>query len=117
MTDVQLVLTNKVATVTVTADLGVCDGDQPVPVRYIVTGSSGYRATLPACICEVRTPCPKAPDHSQDAEHRRTYCHGWHLPGRIERFANDVLKTYVVATPKVSSDGQLDLFATLEPAA
>lgn len=110
-------LTNNLAAVTVTAELAVCDGDQPVPVRYIVTGSSGYEAILQACICEVRTPCPRPPDHTQDAGHGRTHCHGWHLPGRVERFAADVLKTYVVATPKASSDGQLDLFATLEPAA
>ncbi|TDB84225.1 hypothetical protein E1091_17660 [Micromonospora fluostatini] len=73
------------------------------PVRFEVTASSGYRATLPACwrdecAAGAVTACPKPADHARvdnqaNREHNRTHCHGWHWPS-VERFARGVLATF-----------------------
>jgi hypothetical protein len=119
-----LVLGNGAATVTVTTESTTrADDGAVVPLRFVVTGSSGYRADIPACYCEGRTPCGKPEHHpvngktSGDAywKHYSSHCHGWHPP-RVERFAAAVLATY----PKPSkgrgaaADNQLDLFADLD---
>lgn len=98
----------------VTVDL--VEHSSGVPVRFIVRGSSGYVAVLPAChfdqcLSGERECCaiPLTTDHgSRHAvrvegkvshsvdkwlKHSRTHCHKWHWP-TVERFARDVLKTY-----------------------
>ncbi|MDG4792732.1 hypothetical protein [Micromonospora sp. WMMD1082] len=78
-----------------------------IPLRFEITTSSGYRATLTACgrdECREGTviPCPKPETHSRTSnpanrEHNRSHCHAWHWPS-IERFAGEVLKTYGAKT-------------------
>ncbi len=56
---------------------------------FVITTSTGYRATLPVCICE-RTPCMKSHD-------MREHCHGTSYGRHIEHaraFAIEVGKTY-----------------------
>lgn len=84
---------------------------QPTPRKWLITvAGTGFRATLPACLCE-RPPCDRplttkqgtqhsltkdeiaeldpaplrgrkpSPTRAWD-EHSRTHCHGWHL-GRV----------------------------------
>lgn len=80
--------------------------------RFVVIGSSGYRAELVAhdfdlCTDGTLTPCvtPLTTHYgsqhtvngksSLDAwfKHCETHCHGWHWP-TVERFAREVLATY-----------------------
>lgn len=77
------------------------------PVRFAVTTSTSYRATLPACL---RDDCAqgktisctrKLDDRHQHSgmsvavwlRHSRTHCHGWHLK-RAESFRDAVARTY-----------------------
>lgn len=78
---------------------------------FLVTGSSGYRAELRACLrdeCQAGrfTPCAIRPggvthQHAVNGKntvnvwlaHIKTHCHGWHWPS-VESFAERVLKTY-----------------------
>ena len=101
--------TSRHGTVTVTEETAETDWAGTLVVRYVVTSSSGYRATLPAC-CSDRcvsgdlvcctTPTGDRGQHSVGGKssvaawlaHSTTHCHGWHAP-TVERFAQDVLKT------------------------
>lgn len=89
------------ATVEVRAEYVVVDGAQRAS-RFIVTGATGYRAVLPACLRDDCTAgkleaCRKPDRHIQTVntwlKHLKTHCHGWHETN-IERFALDVLATY-----------------------
>lgn len=77
------------------------------PVRFEITTSTGYRATLPACL---RDDCAEGKTisctHMLDDQHMhsgmsvvrwlrhiRTHCHGYHLP-RAEKFRDAVARTY-----------------------
>lgn len=82
--------------------LGVVIEGERVPTSYVVTTSSGYRATLPACDCE-RTPCLMAHDvHG--------HCHGngygRHLL-HAQAFAEQVAKSYGSAKRKDAPRGLL----------
>jgi len=103
-------LTSRHGVVTVAEESATRKDGIVVVVRYVVSGSSGYRAVLPACIrddcidgrvapCEIRTG-----DRAQHAvagktsvsawlAHSRTHCHGWHEVN-ARRFAREVLATY-----------------------
>jgi len=72
-----------VALVEVTVGLNVAD-----VLRYEVTTTTGYRATLPACICE-RTPCLKRRGCSTS-----THCHYGTHQLHAEALAVEVSKTY-----------------------
>jgi len=86
--------------------------EQTLISRFVVIGSSGYRAELPVCLFDLctdgtRTPCvtPLATHYNRqhavngksniDAWHKHceTHCHEWHWP-TVERFAREVLATY-----------------------
>jgi hypothetical protein len=65
--------------------------------RFVVETTSGYRATLPACICD-REPCPRvtigiAGRRRHPETKCRRMCHGWHAPV-VRKFAEAVAKTY-----------------------
>jgi hypothetical protein len=89
------------ATVEVKAEYVVVDGVNR-PSRFAVTGPTGYRAQLPACLRDdclagKLTACRKEYGHIETVaawlKHCQTYCHGWHEDS-VERFALDVLSTY-----------------------
>lgn len=77
------------------------------PVRFEVTTSTSYRATLPACLRDdcaegKTTSCTRTlndrhmhPGMSVAAwlRHNQTHCHGYHLP-RVEKFRDAVARTY-----------------------
>lgn len=86
--------------------------EQTLTGKFVVTGSSGYRAELTACLFDLcvggeRVSCAKPltthygfqhavnGKSSVDAwlKHCETHCHGWHWP-KIEAFAREVLATY-----------------------
>ena len=94
--------------------------EQTLTPRFVVIGSSGYRAELPACLFDLctdgtRTPCvtPLTTNYgrqhsvngksSVDAwlKHCATHCHDWHWP-TVERVAREVLATYG-AVPRFES--------------
>lgn len=94
--------------------------EQTLTWRFVVIGSSGYRAELVACafdLCadgtKVSCVTPLTTDRGHrhavggksnlDAWHKHceTHCHGWHWP-TVERFAREVLATYG-APPKFES--------------
>lgn len=94
--------------------------EQTLTPRFIVTGSSGYRAELPICLFDpctngTKVSCVKpltVNHHSQHSvsggtsvdawlKHSATHCHGWHWP-KAEVFAREVLSTYG-AKPKFES--------------
>lgn len=77
------------------------------PVRFEVTTSTSYRATLPACLrddCaqgETVSCTRKLNDRHQHSgmsvnawlTHCRRHCHGWHL-SRAEKLRDAVARTY-----------------------
>jgi hypothetical protein len=75
------------------------------PVRFEVTTSTGYWASLPACLadtCGTKTNCTRLRgangQHSGQRvaawrEHIKTHCHDFHFP-RAKWFAEQVAKTY-----------------------
>jgi hypothetical protein len=78
--------------------------EQTLTPRFVIVGSSGYRAELTSCPCEMSA-CPivvarggrhniggKAPGRAWST-HCREFCHGVHRP-YAEHFAAKVLKTY-----------------------
>jgi hypothetical protein len=86
------------ATVTLTTETVTLKTGETVPARFIVVGSSGYRAILPACGCE-RKPCAnRSESHLRGyTDHHRTHCHatfGQFHEVQAERLAANVLKTY-----------------------
>jgi hypothetical protein len=94
------VIQTKGATVTlteVTVGLNVAD-----VLRFEITSSTGYRAVLPACICE-RTPCLKR--RGCDTS---THCHyNFHLL-HAEALAGEVAKTYGSALKGRSTVGKVN---------
>lgn len=79
-----------------------------MPLRFEVSTSTGYLATLPACgrdecMAGTVTPCALRYGHTKSAKGangcdgsasvRNGRCHAWHWPS-VERFAGEVLKTY-----------------------
>lgn len=90
---------------------------EETPTAFIVTTSTGYRASLPACRADAcvngsRVPCAKpVGDNHRHAgmsvnrwlAHVKTHCHGWHTE-TARAFADDVARTFgsakrVKATP------------------
>lgn len=90
--------------------------EQTLAARFVVLGSSGYRAELPVCLNDLcangtRVPCAipltthYGHQHSVKVDgkvansvdawlrHTQTHCHDWHWP-TVERFAREVLATY-----------------------
>lgn len=96
----------------------------PMPSEFVITTSTGYRATLPACMSDrcvgaagdvVMLRCVKPLDgrgqhsgQSVDAwcEHSRTYCHGPHIE-HAEAFAAEVAATYRQPLGKTNTAGLL----------
>jgi hypothetical protein len=95
----------------------------PVPSEFVITTSTGYRATLPACmwsLCTGDVPlirCTRElddrgqhPGQSVDAwcRHVQTHCHGTHIE-HAEVFAAKVGATYGSASKRETSlTGLLD---------
>lgn len=95
------VLSNKHASVEVQAEYVEINGTKRVSC-FSVVGSTGYHASLPACLRDECAAgelevCCKPNGHVQTVatwlKHIKTHCHGWHETN-VERFALDVLSTY-----------------------
>lgn len=84
----------------------------PIPGRYVVTTSTGYRAELEACgrdlcLSGKLTPCSCKGRYAQGSNwrtHSRTHCHDWHDEKIIE-FAREVLKTYDRSSKRLAVGG------------
>jgi len=110
MSEVIHELTSRHGVVTLAEEYATLAGGTAVVARYVVTGSSGYRAVLPACPRDdcrdgFITPCVtrlhECGQHAVAGKtsvnawlvHSRTHCHDWHEV-TARRFARDVLATY-----------------------